>query len=170
MPETMKAVTLDSRTIAVYQEGNETGRLVYKNWYSSKTSLIDPDQHVYQIVPSNFWRTSFEVRDGTGVVITIRKKWNGHAVVETHFGSSDREFSFKHKGLFNSRYLLTDKDDREMLVVRTKFIWNKFRYNYDIEVSDSIRRYPPHLLIVTLMIYLCKEYISRQSSHGAAAG
>lgn len=166
----MKAVTLDSRTIAVYHEGLETGRLVYKNWYSSKTSLIDPEKHVYQIVPSNFWKTTFEVRDESGVIITIRWKWNGHAVVETNFGTSDRGFSFRHKGLFNSRYLLSDKDDRDLLVVRTKFIWNKFRYNYDIEVSDSFRRHTHHLLIATLTVYLCREYLSRQASHGAAAG
>ncbi|MHC1778493.1 MAG: hypothetical protein AB9834_24035 [Lentimicrobium sp.] len=170
MPDTMRAETLDSRTITVYHEGHETGRLEYKNRYSSKASLTDPERHVYQIVPANFWKTVFEVRDHSGTIITIRRKWNGYAVVETHFGAGDREYIFRHRGLFNSRYLLTDKDDRDMLVVRTKFIWTKFRYNYHIEVSDSFRRLPRYLLITTLMVYLCREYISRQASHGAAAG
>jgi hypothetical protein len=165
----MKAITQDAKTIFVFDGELKTGRLVYKNWYSSKAGILDSEQHLYEIVPVNIWKTSFEVKDGAKAIISFKRKWKGTTLLQTYFGFNDKEYTFRRKGLFNRRYLLTDKDDREMLVVRTKFIWKKFRYNYNIEVSDSFRRHPQYLLIVTLMVYLCREYISREASHVAAA-
>jgi len=165
----MKAVQMDSKTIVVYNGDNESGKLVYKNRFSSKARIVDPELGSFDIVPVNFWKTQFEVRKDFTALVLFKRKWNGVTHVKTSFGANEQEYTFRHKGTFNSRYLLMDKDEREMLVVKTVFIWKKFRYNYNIEVNESFRRRLHHLLLITLMVYLCKEHKSRQAAQGGAA-
>lgn len=165
----MKAIQTDSKTIVVYIGDIESGRLVYKNRFSSKARIVDPELGSFEIVPVNFWKTQVEVRDDTRAFVLLKRKWNGVTLVQTCFGANEEEYTFRHKGFFKSRYLLLDKDEREMLVVKTLFIWKKFWYNYTIEVNDSFRRRSHHRLLTTLMVYLCKEHKSRQAAHGSAA-
>jgi len=164
----MKAITRDYKTIVVFDGENETGRLVYHGWLSSKADIIDIDKQAFTIVPVNVWRTAYEVRKGEKLILSFRRSWKGNTLIQTFYGSNDEEYAFRRKGIFNSRFLLLDKDDREMLVVKTEFIWKKFRYNYNIEVSDSVKRRQNFQLLTTLMVYLCREYMSRQASHVAA--
>lgn len=165
----MNAITRDYKTIVVFDGENETSRLVYHGRFSSKADIIDVDKQVFTIAPVNIWRTAYEVRSGEKSILSFRRSWKGSTLIQTFFGSNDEEYAFRRKGIFHRRFLLLDKDDREMLVVKTEFIWKKFRYNYHIEVSDSVKRRQNFQLLITLMVYLCREYMSRQASHGAAA-
>lgn len=165
----MNAITRDYKTIVVFDGENETSRLVYHGRFSSKADIIDDDKQVFTIVPVNIWRTAFEVRKGEKSILNFRRRWKGNTLIQTFFGSNDEEYTFRRKGIFHRRFLLLDKDDRELLVVKTEFIWKKFRYNYNIEVRDSMKRRQNFHLLTTLMVYLCREYMSRQAAHGAAA-
>ncbi len=164
----MKAITQDYKTIVILDGENEKGRLVYHGWFSSKADIIDIDKQVFAIEPVNFWRTSFEVRKGEKAILSLKRKWRGTFRIQTFFGNNDEAYTFRRKGVFDRRFLLLDKDNREMLVVKTEFIWKNFRYNYNIEVSDSTKRRQHFQLLIILMVYLCKEYRSRQASHVAA--
>jgi hypothetical protein len=165
----MKAITQDYKTIVVFDGEKETGRLVYHGRFSSRADIVDVDKQVFAILPVNIWRTAYEVRQGEKSILSFNRSWKGSTRIQTFFGSSDEEYTFRRKGIFHRRLLLLDKDDREMLVVKTEFIWKKFRYDYNIEVSESMKRRQHFQLLTTLMVYLCREYLSRQASRGTAA-
>jgi len=165
----MKAIREDARTIVLYDGVDETGRLTFRSRFSSKADITDAEKQVFSIEPANIWRTAYDVKKGEKIILSFHRKWNGNSLVKTFFDTNNQEYTFKHQGFLKSKYLLLDKDSREMIEVKPELNWRKLRYNYHIVISDSMKRRPGHHLLAILTVYLCKEFISRQASHGAIA-
>lgn len=164
----MKAITEDSKNIVFYEGNHIVLKLVYAGRFSNKASIIDARNQVYEIVAVNFWKTRFEISLNQECLFTIKKKWAKTAEIGINNGSSSNILLFKHKGLFRFRFIIQDKDDRELATIRSKFRWKGFRNDYEIEVSDSMRRKPDHLVILGIMLYLVRN-LQKQNAGGAAA-
>jgi hypothetical protein len=164
----MKALTEDSKTIAFYEGESVFARLVYHKRLSPKASIQFSGGQAYGIQALDFWKSVFEIQLDGKPVIAFRKKWTGRSEIETLQHGSRCQFTFRQKGLFDVRYVLSDKDGREMAIVRSKFRWKGLRYDFLIQISDSLKRREDHLLLVILMIYLAR-FIIRQHNSAAAA-
>lgn len=166
----MKAIAEDSKSIVFYEESHLVLKLVYAGRFSHKASIIDAENQVYEIDAVNFWKTRFEIRLNQQCLFTIKKKWGKTAEISTNKDSTRNILLFKHKGFFKFRYVIQDKDDRELVVVKSKFRWKGFRHDYDIEVSDSMRRKANHLVILGIMVYLVRNFQRKHAGGGAAMG
>ena len=164
----MKAITEDSKNIVFYDGNHRVLKLAYAGRFSNKASIIDADNQAYEIISLNLWKTKFEVRLDQQCLFTIKKKWTGTAEISTNKDSIHSLLLFKHKGFLKFRFIIQDKDDRELAVVRSKFRWKGFRYDYEIEVSDSMKRKPDHLVILGIMLYLVRN-LQKQNAGGVAA-
>lgn len=164
----MKAITADSKSIVFYERNHIVLKVVFAGRFSNKASIIDADNHIFSIAPIGFWKTKMEVRHNHQCLFSIKKKWNGNVEISANKDSVSSRLLFKHKGFFKFRYIIQDKDDRELAVVRSKFRWKGFRHDYEIEVADSLKKKAHHLVILGTMLYLVRNS-QRQHGSGAAA-
>lgn len=162
----MKAITKDSNTIVFMHEQKGIGKLYYTGIFSSKAGILDSENQAYTIHSLDFWRRSFEVSANGKAVIAFTKKWNGNALVKALSGSGENEYIFRHKGFLNSRYVLQDRDDREMAVVRVRFEWKRFRRDFDITINDSLKQQPRYFLLVALAVFLTRDLIRQHAAGG----
>lgn len=165
----MKAITEDSRTIIFTDDHRTVGKLVYAGRLSGKAQIINEENQVFEIVSLDFWKRSFEIRMNGKPLMSFKKKWTGTTHIKTSMGAGETEYIFKHKGFFRSRYVLQDNDDRDMAVVSAKFQWKGFKYDFGIEISDSLKRRQSCFLLIALSVYLSKESIKQSASAGAVA-
>jgi len=165
----MKAITENSKTIVFFEDQLIKGRLVYSKGLSGKAIVSNEENQEFELVPVNFWKTKFELRSGEKVIINLVKKWTGKTLLQTVFSAGKAEYTFRHKGLFHGRYVLTDKDDRELAVVRSKFIWKGLRHDFDIEISDSLKRRQQYFLLLAIMVFLAR-LLMKQRSRSVTAG
>lgn len=166
----MKVITEDSKNIAFYEGNHIVLKLVYSGRFSKKASIIDAENLVYEIVAVGFWKNRFEISLNQKCLLNIRKKWAGNFVIYANEDSVIDAFTFKRKGFLNSRYVIQDKDDRELAIVRPKFRWSVFRYDFDIEINDSLKRHENYFLILGMMIYLFRMEKKQHARSGAGAG
>jgi len=165
----MKAVTEDSKTILFYDNDQILCKLVYSGRNSSRAGIAMTTGEVYDIVPVNFWKSLFEVMSQGKSVVSLKKKWTGRTELTTHFIGPTNEYIFRQRGFLKVRYVIMDKDERELAVTRSKFIWKGLKYNFEIEVSDSLKRKEGHFLLIVLMIYLARSAMRQHSSAALAA-
>ena len=152
-----------------FREQHITGKLVYAGRFSVKARITDEENQEFNILSLDFWKKSFEVRSEKKAIMSFKKKWTGKTYVKTFFDTGETEYFFRHKVIFKSRYVLTDKDDREMAVIKTKFNRKRFKLDFEIVISDSLKRRPHYFLLVALMVYLCKDYILHQTTVAAVS-
>ena len=162
----MKAITEDSKNIVFYERNHIVLKLAYAGRFSYKASIIDSDNQVFSISPVDFWKMKMEVRLNQQCLYNIKRKWTGNSEISTNKDSASNLLRFKHKGFFRFRFVILDKDYRELAVVRPKFQWKGFRHDYEIEVSESLKRKPDLLVLLGIMIYLVRN---SQRQHGGGA-
>lgn len=161
-------VTSEKSGVFNFFDGNQIkGRVVYSGKFSSKAQIIDNEGRFYRIVSLNIWKTWFELQSEGKALITLKKKWNGTRLSKSLSGTENVEYFFKHAGLFNSRYVLQDKDAREMVVIKGRFKWKGLKYHYEINVHDSLKRREQYFLWIALTFYLTRDMM-RQHAAGAA--
>ncbi len=163
----MEAIPLDSKNIAFMQGGERLATLSYPKRMSARAFIQPAHGEVLEIKPLDIWKSSFEVLENGKAIITFKKKWHGQTNIEVIRQGHRQSFVFKNKGFFDYRYVLADNDGREMAVLRTKFVWKGFKYNYNLQISDSLKRREDGLILVILLTYLSR-YIMHQQHHGAA--
>ncbi|GAP42538.1 hypothetical protein TBC1_11669 [Lentimicrobium saccharophilum] len=161
----MKAITIDAKNIA-YQEGDERlATLTYLKRMSYQATIRLSGGDEYEIRPLDIWRSKFEILHNSKAEIAFNRKWNGKTLIDVIRQGHRQSYIFQPKGFFDYRYVLMDNDKREMAVLRTKFLWKGFKYDFDLQVSDSLKRREEWLLLVVLQTYLSR-YIMHQHRKG----
>ncbi len=161
----MKAIAIDVRNIA-FKEGDEhLATLTYLKRMSYQATIRLSDGDEYEIRPLDIWRSKFEILRNGKAEITFRIKWTGKTLIDVIRQGHRQSYIFQPKGFFDYRYVLMDHDKREMAVLRTKFLWKGFKYDFNLEISDSLKRREDWLLLVVLQTYLSR-YIMRQQRKG----
>lgn len=162
----MQAISENRTTLVFFQGEKEAARLVYKNRFSGKAVIHLPEGRNFDIVRTDFWRSTFEIRNNDKALLSFRKKWTGKTIIETLDAGSRFIYFFRQKGFFKHRYVLSDKDDRELAAARSEFHWKGFRYSFNLQLSDSIMRRENHVILAVLLVYLTRRAMSQ---HQAAA-
>lgn len=161
----MKAIAIDARNIA-FQEGDEhLATLTYLKRMSHRAIIRLSGGDEYEIIPLNIWRSKFEILHKGKAEIAFNRKWNGKTLIGVIRQGHRQSYVFQPRGFFDDRYVLMDNDKREMAVLRTNFLWKGFKYNFNLQVSDSLKRREEWLLLVVLQTYLSR-YIMHQHHKG----
>lgn len=165
----MNAISEDARNIVFYQKNDVAGKLTYARRHLYKASLTDNEHKVYDIAPVNFWKTKFEVNLNQLCLFNIHLKWTGTSKISSPKISESQMLTFKRKGFINGRYVLQDKDDRVLAEIKSKFKWKGFRHDFNIEISDSLKKRDNYFVVIVMMVYLIR-IIARQSGYAASVG
>jgi hypothetical protein len=63
---------------------------------------------------------------------------------------------FKATGVFHNKYVIEDKEGKELIRFAPTFNWGKFNYNYEISYDKK----PPNILFILLGVYAANYYIA----------
>ncbi len=135
------------------------GTLSYKSWFTFKAVMEIGNSSTFEVEPKGFWGTTIELRDGEKVLLNFKMNWNGEIVVQTHFNDIDKDYIFKHRGIFKESFILTDRDGTELLVMKPHLKWSKMNYEYVISASDNFDTFPNKEILLMTSLHCANYYM-----------
>lgn len=84
------------------------------------------------------------------------------------FGSelTSQQYEFRSKGVFKRRFELSDEGNNLILILRPKFVWRKFSYDYEVETVQVLEEEG----LVELLIYCgyaANVYMTKKAAQSA---
>ncbi|WP_394996602.1 hypothetical protein [Emticicia sp.] len=155
----------DTKHFSLTLNDQEIGRLKYEKWFSFKAEMILGGTMTYQIEPKGFWGTTIELKQNEKILLNFKMIWNGDFIINTRFDEIERDFILKHKGIFKESYVILNKQDEELLVIRPDFKWNKLNYDYNISTTDQFDNLSFNVILLLTTIH-CINYCTTMMSTG----
>lgn len=150
----------NSLTFELSKEQIQLGKLTYKSWFKFSAIMELNDFSQYTIEPKGFWGTTIELKDGETVLLTFKMNWNGQIIIQSFFGGVEKDFIFKHRGVFKESYVLTEPNGVELFVMKSKMKWNKMRYEFDVTTSDEFELLKNKKILLMISIHCANYYLS----------
>ncbi|GAB3957440.1 hypothetical protein GCM10028805_50140 [Spirosoma harenae] len=142
-------------------QGDESiGELTYKNWFQFTASIELANRSTYSIIPKGFWGSTIELKEADMVLLTFSMNWNGSIALKTYFDAIEKEYLFKHRGVFNESFLLIDQQENELVVMKPHVKWSHLNYNYTIQPSDRFESLANKELLLLTSIHCANYYMS----------
>jgi len=142
----------------------EIGRLKYGKWFTFKAEMILEGGRMYQIEPVGFWGTTIELKQNENIILNLQMNWNGNIIIHSWFDGVERDFLLKHKGIFKEYYVLLNKEEEDLLVIKPDFKWNKFEYDYNIITNDRFDNLSFNAILLLTAIHCVNYYMAMTSS------
>ncbi|MES2647627.1 MAG: hypothetical protein V4717_12170 [Bacteroidota bacterium] len=159
-----KVKSEDVRHFSLTLNEREIGRLQYEKWFSFKAEMIVEGTNVYKIEPKGFWGTTIELKHNDQVLLNFKMNWNGNIIIHSKLDGTEKDFVLKHKGILKESYVLLNKEEEDLLVIRPAFKWNKFNYDYDIFTTDRFDTYSFHTILLLTTIHCVNYYMTMLST------
>lgn len=160
----------NSLTFDLTKEEVLIGELIYKSWFKFNATIGIANDSAYQVEPKGFWGTTIEVKDHEKVILKFKMNWSGDIVIQTYFNDIEKDYIFKHRGVFKESFLLIDQEGMELLVVKPQWKWNKMSYGYQITTSDSFEMLSNKELLLLNSIHCANYYMSVMMAGVAPGG
>ncbi|MCU0437714.1 MAG: hypothetical protein MUC49_07335 [Raineya sp.] len=158
----MKAESIGSKKYSLSDDnGKSIGTLSYEGWFSQKAQATFQNSFL-SFKPEGFWGTSIEVVENSKHLASISMNWLGGVSIKTANGI---EYSIKHKGFWNSKFVLFDNKKEPLLEFNPSFKWSKWAYEYDIQVLDKKILDDHHTIFIA---FYATIFIFRTMTKGAA--
>ena len=154
-----RAKSTDSRSFALLSNGVLLGSLQYPKWYSFKAEAVLADDSKFDLEPRGFWDSKIELKQGEKVLLDFKMGWKG-IVIHTQFDGKENSYLLRMKGLLDSKYVLVDTDETELLAVKTDFKWSKLSFDYAIETSEAFDTHPQQTLFLLTIIHCINYYLT----------
>ncbi|WP_276132156.1 hypothetical protein [Polluticoccus soli] len=137
------------------ENGNIYGRVEYNNWFSRKAVITLNTHDHYEIVPSGFWQTSFDIIKAEYKAGEIRMNWRGNMNIALH----GKNYLLKRTG-FWQRSIVLKIGDTELATIKQSYEWANMGYAYESRLKDHDMS--PELLAVMLITIYCtnQQYAS----------
>jgi len=136
------------------------GKLIYKSWFKFDAEMVLTNSRHYQVVPKGFWGSTIEVKDGEQVMLQFQMSWNGTIVIQTNFQEKEKNYVFKHRGIFKEAFVLTDTEGAELLVMKPTVKWKKLTYEYHITTADAFDAIPQKEILLVTALHCANYYMS----------
>lgn len=135
--------------------GNTYGRVEYNNWFSRKATITLTTNDHYEIVPSGFWQTSFDIIKAEYKAGEIRMNWRGNM----NIALLGKNYLLKRTG-FWQRSIMIKMGDEELATVKQSYEWANMGYVYEIRLQNQ--KITPELFVVMLITIYCanQQYAS----------
>lgn len=157
------ANSTDSQNFNLTFDNQSVGELIYKKWYSFSAEIVKSDGKKYQLEPKGFWDSKIELKDDTKTLLEFEMGWKG-IVIKTFFDNKKDTFLLKLNGLLSSNFVLTDTDNKELLVAETDFKWNKLNYDYNIETTQNFDNFDNKELLLLTVLHCLNYYMAFSGS------
>ncbi|MCD6062342.1 MAG: hypothetical protein K0R82_253 [Flavipsychrobacter sp.] len=124
------------------------GRVDYTNWFSRKAVISLSTQENYEIVPSGFWQTSFDILKSEHKVGEIRMNWRGNMILDVQ----EKSYMLKRSG-FWQRQLELSSNQEEIASIRQTYEWTKLGYSFDVTLKSTDMT--PKIALLLLVTTYC---------------
>jgi len=131
-----KVSSTASKRFILTQDEKTIGMLKYATWYSFKAEIVLSDDEIYNLEPAGFWDSRMEIRKNGKTMLDFEMGWRGIAFRNYNAGQEEK-YLLKLKGFLNSKYVLVDINEKELLVVNADLKWTKLDYDFVIETSSD---------------------------------
>jgi hypothetical protein len=156
----------NSLVFEVTKEHKLVGKLSYKSWFRFDAAVEIANNSTYKIEPRGFWGTTIELRDGEKVLLNFKMNWNGAIVVQTYFNNQEKDYIFKHRGIFKESFVLTDQDGIELLVMKSLLKWTKMNYEFQVTTSESFESSLHKEILLMISVHCANYYLSMMMAAG----
>ncbi len=159
-----KVNSRNTKYFSLIKAEKEIGNLVYEKWFSFNAEINLDSNRDYLIKPKGFWGTIIELKQNDKLLLNFKMHWNGNIIIKTVFDETEREFVLKHKGILKSFYVLLDKNEQELVVLRPDFKWSKFNHDYNISTSESFDKFDFNEILLLTVIHCANYYMTMMST------
>ena len=149
----MKVTCKDSKNFELFDNEEKLGSLNYNTWFSYNADLEVGSNEKYEVKPTGLLGATFAVYKNDEQLATFKMNWKGQMTLTFKDG---KEFVFKRKSMLNSKYVIENEKEHEVIQFIPCFDWTKFKYSYDIFYNDKAR----NILLVLLGMYCSNYYIA----------
>lgn len=161
----MNAHSKDRKTFLLSDNDQLLGELIYETPFYLKAEMKISNTETYKLAPVGFFGTSVSVTKDGNKIASLSMSWNGKIIITFQ---DEREYALKLIGLFQSKMILEDKNQQNVLQFEPKFNWRDFYCKYDITYDITNDKEPKDKLLLLLGVYAANYFIATIS--GANAG
>jgi hypothetical protein len=152
----MKLLCTNRKTFELSDNNEKLGQLHYDGFFTFRCHASVGNE-TYDIKPTGVFGTSMSVTREGKEVANLKMNWKGNIIISLQHGE---ELVLKPTGMFMNHYVLEDKDQQKILLLRPDFDWAKFSYHYDISYDQR----PKDVLLVLLAAYSANYFIAAMSA------
>lgn len=139
-------------------ENNEVkGTLTYKSifTYSADIQTSTNEKHAIKRIFS--WFAKFKITQDDVEKIKLKMNFRGRFSIVMESGV---EYKIISKGIFKIRTFLKNQENNELIEIKSKYNWKRWRYEYEFENSE-----PPQAELLSLIAVYALNY---QQQHQVA--
>lgn len=159
-----QAKSKETLSFDITKEDQLIGKLTYKSWFKFNAEIEMAHNSKYQIEPKGFWGTTIELKEGDKVLLKFKMNWNGEILVQTFFDGIEKDYIFRHRGIFKESFVLIDQKGTELLVMKPHLKWNWMNYEYTVTTSDTFDALPHREIILINSLHCANYYMSMAMS------
>jgi len=154
----------DGRTFGLTRNGDNIGKIAYKTWFTFNADIELAGGKNLHIGTKGFWGTTLELKDGEQVLMKLKMNWNGEVVLHTFFEDGEAGYIFKQKSILGKAFILTDKNNAELVVAQPDYNWTQMNYKYAIATSEAFEKLAHKEEILFSVVHLMNYYISSMTA------
>jgi len=131
------------------------GSLTYRNFYSHRSVIQTDAVRSLDMIPYP-WGANIRIVQNDCELGKAKMKW-WSASLELKFKDQSDILTLKKTGFWKSRFVLTNRDNVQVLELTPSFRWKTMRHDFDI-VTNHGTRYglEPHMILVAVY---CANYM-----------
>ena len=146
----IKSTSVTGNFEIINSSGERLLELTYSNWFASKAEA-SLESIAIQIKPKNIWYSKFDILKNGIDKGDIMFNWRGNVIIRLETDDkSENQYLLKAIGFWKPGFDLLDEKERKILSLKQKIDWEKFSYNYEIELADNQKE---NQEIAELLIY-----------------
>ncbi|KAA5537028.1 hypothetical protein F0919_04975 [Taibaiella lutea] len=160
-----QAKSTNSLSFDLTKDGKLIGKLSYKSWFKFNAVIEITNNPNYKFEPKGFWGTTIELKEGEKVLLKFKMNWNGEIIIQTYFNNLEKDYIFKHRGIFKESFILIDQEGNELLVMKPNLKWNNMNYEYQLTSSDIFENFSNKEILLMSSLHCANYYISLMMSY-----
>jgi|GEM_PF-291759 len=157
---TYSVKSTQSKLFTLSQDDTILGSLTYESWFSYQATIALSNGLTYAIQPKGFWGTTVEIKSGEAVLFDFTMKWDGQIVIRKNADDVDAAFIVEYKSVIKNTFILLGHDNKELLLIKPSFTWNKSSYDYQLTASATFEHLPNKALVLLVAIHCVNYYLS----------
>ena len=130
----MIAIPQKRNTYELLENNQVKGTLTYKSifTYSANIQTSTNDNHAIKRIFS--WFAKFKITQDDIEKIKLKMNWRGHFSIIMENGI---EYKVISKGILKIRTFLKNQENNELIEIKSKYNWKRWRYKYEFENSET---------------------------------
>ena len=149
----------NSINFIVTENNLKLGELNYRKWYTFDAEIVLDQNLKYQLVATKrVDEQKIELIQNDLKFAEFKMGRNG-IIIKTFFENIENCYVMKHKGKLNSKFILTNIENHELIVAIPNFKWKTLNYNYNIETAEEFDNLPQSKLLLFTVLHCLNYYM-----------